>query len=79
MLAAVYFIFIITYHIIAYMFGGVIRYKIQQSVNILTGWITRSCNIPKRQQFELHNVLHDKIPEVTYNYCEFRELLMGQD
>ena len=61
------------------MFGGVIRDKIQLSVNTLTGWITRSCKISERQQFELQDVLHDKIPEVTYNYCEFREPLVGQD
>ena len=31
------------------------------------------------QQFQLHNSICDKIPEVAYNYCEYREPLVGQD
>ena len=42
--AAVQFIFIITYHIITYVCGGVIRSKIQLSINTSTGWITRLHN-----------------------------------
>ena len=78
-LAAVHFIFIITYHIITYMFGGVIRDKIQLTINTLTGWTTRSLNKSQHQQFEFQDVLHNKIPKVTYNYSEFREPLLGQD
>ena len=43
-MAAVQFIFIITYHIITYVCGGVIRSKIQLSINTNTGWITRLHN-----------------------------------
>ena len=78
-LAAVHFTFIITYHIITYVFGGVIRDKIQLTINTLTGHIKRSLNKSPHQQFELQDVLHNKIPEVTYNYYEFREPLLGQD
>ena len=78
-LAAVHFIFIITYHIITYMFGGVIRDKIQLSVNTLSEWIKGSLNKSPHQQFELQDVLHNKIPEVIYKYYEFREPLLCQD
>ena len=61
------------------MFGGVIRDNIQLSVNALTGWITRLRNKSQNQQFELQYVIRNRIPEVTYNYCEFREPLLGQD
>ena len=78
-LSAVHFIFIITYHIITYMFGGVIRDKIQLSVSSLTGWVNRSYKKSQHQHLELQNILRDKIPEVTYNYYEFREPLVAQD
>ena len=78
-LAAVHFIFIVTYHIITYLFGGVIRDKIQLNINTFTGWIKRSCKKSQHQQFELQDVLRDNIPEVTFNYCEFREPLVGHD
>ena len=78
-MAAVYFIFIITYHIITYACGGVIKNKIQLSVNTLTRWITRLYNKSQAQQFQLHNSIRDNIPEVAFNYREYREPLIGQD
>ena len=78
-LSAVHFIFIITYHIITYMFGGVIRNKIQLSVSTLTGWINRLSKKSQHQHLELQNILRDRIPEVTYNYYEFREPLVAED
>ena len=72
-MAAVQFIFIITYHIITYMFGGVIRNKIQLSINTLMGWLSTP---QSRLQYQLDNI-HDDIPEDTY--CEYREPLVGQD
>ena len=77
-MAAVHFIFIITYHIIIYMFGGVIRNKIQLSVNTVIGWITR-LRKPQPQQFQLQDNIRDNIPEVAFNYHEYREPLVGQD
>ena len=61
------------------MFVGVIRDKIQLIINTLTSWITRLLNKSPPQQFELQDVLRNKIPEVTYNYYEFREPLLDQD
>ena len=79
MMAAVHFIFIITYHVITYMFGGVIRNKIQLSVNAFTKWITRLCNKSRPQQFQLQDNMCNNIPEVAFNYREYREPLIGQD
>ena len=79
LMAAVHFIFIITYHIITYTFTGVIRNKIQLNVNTLSGWITRLCNKLHRKQFQLQDFTRGNIPEVTFNYCEYREPLVGQD
>ena len=79
LMAAVHFIFIIAYHIITYTFNGVIRNKIQLSVNTLSGGITRLCNKLHRKQFQLQDFTRGNIPEVTFNYCEYREPLVGQD
>ena len=78
-MAVVHFIFIITYHVITYMFGGVIRNKILSSVNTFIKWITRLYNKSRPQQFQLPNFTRDSIPEVTFNYREYREPLIGQD
>ena len=64
-IAAVHFIFIITYHIITYMIGGVIRDKIQLNISTFTGWIKRSCKKYQHQQFELQDVLRDKLKLLT--------------
>ena len=78
-LAAVHFSFIIVYHMITYVYGGVIRNKIQLSINILTGWITRLKNRTHTQQFQLQDNVRDNIPEVAFNYHEYREPLVGVD
>ena len=77
-MAAIHFIFIITYHIITYMFGGVIRSKIRLSVNTLTGWVTRLRN-KSQYKFQLQDFTRDNIPEVAVDYREYREPLIGQD
>ena len=78
-MAAVQFIFMITYHIITYVCGGVIRSKIQLSINTNTGWITRLHHRSQHQQFQLKGNIRDNIPEVAYNYREYREPLVGQE
>ena len=78
-LAAVHFSFIIVYHMITYVYGGVIRNKIQLSINTLTGWITRLKNKTHIQQFQLQDTIRDSIPEVAFNYHEYREPLVGVD
>ena len=75
-MAAVHFIFIITYHIITYVCGGMIRNKIQSSV---TEWITSLYNKSQPQQFQLQDNIRNNIPEVVFNYREYREPLLGQD
>ena len=77
--SAVHFSFIIVYHMITYMCGGVIRNKIQLSVNTLTGWIIRLNNKTHTQHFQLQDNIRDNIPEVTFNYREYREPLVGVD
>ena len=76
-MAAVHFIFIMTYHIITYVHGGVIRNKIQLSVSALTRWITRLHDKSQPQQFQLQDNIRDNIPEVAFNYREYREPLIG--
>ena len=61
------------------MFGGVIRNKIQLSVSTLTGWITRLHNKSQPQQFQLQDNIRDNIPEVAFNYREYREPLVGHN
>ena len=73
--AAVQFIFIIIYHIITYSYSGVIRIKINHFTNTVTTWIGK-LKKASNASLQLHNI---EIPEVTYNYREFREPLIGQD
>ena len=75
-IAAVHFTLIIIYHMITYLHGGVIRNKIQLSIDTFTRWVTRFIK-SQPQQFQLQNDVHDNIPEVTYNYYEYREPLVG--
>ena len=78
-LAAVQFSFIIVYHVITYVYGGVIRNRIQLIINTLTGWITRLKNRTHTRQFQLEDSTRDNIPEVAFNYREYREPLVGVD
>ena len=78
-IAVIHFIFIITYHIITYVCGGMIRNKIQLRVNLFKKCITsRLCKKSQPQQFQLQDI-RDNIPEVAFNYHEYREPLVGQD
>ena len=75
LMAAVHFNFIITYHIITYMLSGVIRSKIQLSLNALTGWFIRK----PANEIQLQDFTRDNIPEVSFDYSDYREPLIGQD
>ena len=75
-LAGIQFIFIIIYHIITYPYSGVIRIKINHFINTVTTWISKLNKPPSNVDLQLHTI---EIPEVTYNYREFREPLIGQD
>ena len=78
-IAAVQFTLIIIYHIITYMHSGVIRNKIQLGIDALTRWVTRLYNKSQAQQFQLQDIIRDNIPEVAFNYNEYREPLIGQE
>ena len=78
-MAAIQFTFIITYHMITYVCGGVIRNKIQLSINTFTGWITRLHKKSQPQHFQLEDNIRENIPEVAFKYHEFREPLLDQD
>ena len=74
-LAAIQFIFIIMYHTITYSYSGMIKVKINHFTNKFTVWISK-LNTPSNA--DLHDRLRNiEIPEVTYNYREFREPLVG--
>ena len=77
-MAAFHFSLIIVYHMITYVCGGVIKNKILFSVNTLTKWITR-LRSKQPQQFQLQDNIRDNIPEVAFNYREYREPLVGMD
>ena len=78
-MAAIQFTFIITYHMITYVCGGVIRNKMQLSVNAFTRWITRLHKKSQPQHFQLEDNIRDNILEVAFKYHEFREPLLDQD
>ena len=74
--ATVQFSIIFIHHIITYMCNGMIRTKIQCTVNTLRA---SYIGITPDQQYELGENLSSNIPEVTYNYQEYREPLICQD
>ena len=69
--AVVHFTLIVIYHIITYTCDGVIKNKIQQGVNTVIGWFSSRSPV---QSFQLGYV-----PEVTFNYREYREPLVALD
>ena len=75
-IAAIHFMLIITYHIITYVYGGVIRNKIQSIISTITKWITSLINTQSQptvpQNFPLVN-----IPNVANQYCEYQEPLLA--
>ena len=75
-ITAIHFLFIITYHIITYVYGGVIRNKIQSIISTITKWITSLINTQSQptvpQNFPLVN-----IPNVANQYCEYQEPLLA--
>ena len=75
LMAAAHFNFIILYHVITYTLGGVIRNKIQLSLSSFKGWIIRK----PVDEFQLQDFTRNNIPEISFNYSEYREPLIGQD
>ena len=76
-MAAVHFTIIIIYHIITYMCGGVIRSRMQLMSKALTRWIIRLHQKSQPQQFQLQDGIRNNIPEVAFNYHDYREPLVG--
>ena len=71
------FSLIVVYHIIAYGCSGVIKTRLLSLCHdVLTVWISKSDKKSQDRQFELH---HCNVPEVTYNYHEYQEPLIGQE
>ena len=79
-IAAVQFVLIVLYHIFIYACSGVIKKRamsmIYTSYGILAGWMIRCYKKPRAFNQQLH---HCNIPEVTYNYHEYQEPLIGQE
>ena len=78
-LAAVQFILIVFYHIFVYAHGGIIQKTAMSMLHTLHRWMDRFYKKPQAcdQQFKLH--LYCDIPEVTHNYHEYQEPLIGQE
>ena len=77
-IAAAHFVFIVLYHIITYMHGGVIRKKMEMIIYMLVKQIRSLCNKSQVEQYDLEVTARNKIPEVTYHYYEYQEPLVGQ-
>ena len=78
-ITAFHFTCIIIYHIVTYVHSGVIRNNIQLMIKAHTRWVTRLYNKSQHKQFQLQGRIRDKIPEVAFNYSEYREPLVGQE
>ena len=75
---------IVSYHILKYVCKREFKERavsmLHASYNVLTKWMTRFYSKPIArgydQQFQLCNC---KIPDMTYNYHEYQEPLIGQE
>ena len=78
--SAIQFTLIFTYHMITYECGGVFRNKIHLCLNSLVRCISRLKNrLQHRHNFQLQVITRDNIPEVAFNYREFREPIVAYD
>ena len=77
-LAAIQFIFILTYHIFKYTLAEGIKNKLQQCFNTVTN--KKFSNISQNISTMLHDLCYrNKIPDITYDYSEYQEPLVGED
>ena len=76
--AIVHFSCIILYHVITYVCDGVITSKLLLRVNSFTRWIIRLYK-KSHQQFKLEDGIRNNIPEVAFNFHEYREPLVIVD
>ena len=76
-IAAVQFFIVVMYHVIKYVNNG----KIKQKIQLIVDALRRTIRSKNQQQYELgDNWRHTcTIPEITYNYQEYREPLICQD
>ena len=75
-LAAIQFIFIMIYHVFNYTLSGGLKSKIQQYISTL---VNRSARKFGNNSFQLHDLSYrNQIPEITYNYSEYQEPLVGE-
>ena len=76
-LAVAQFSLIVLYHILTYGCSGVVtQWLLSLYHDVLAGKFIRSNKKLQTQQFDLH---HCNIPDVTYNYHEYQEPLIGQE
>ena len=78
-LSAVQFSCIFAYHIITYGCGGVINNMICLCVSTVKQCTTKLYIRLQHQQFQLQDFTRNNISEVTFNYSQLREPLVGQD
>ena len=63
---------------VTYMCDGVITNKILMCINSFTRWISGLHNKSK-QKFKLQDSIRDNIPEVAFNFHEYRDPLVAVD
>ena len=78
-ISAVHFMIIFTYHMITYGCRGTFRNKIHLCINSLTRCISRLQNKSQCQHYQLQDITRANIPEVAFNYREFRDPIVGYD
>ena len=73
-LAALHFIFIVTTNITTYWCSGVVRHKLHYYTSTMKSWFNR---LYKKPSIAFERAMLCKIPEVTFNYHEYQEPLVG--
>ena len=84
LLAAIHFGLIIIHHVYSYVFNDTAKHKLRLGMGKFKDMILKIRSTlfarSNTQQFELQdNPAHLNIPNVTYNYHEYQEPVIGSD
>ena len=78
-LVAVHFTFIVIYHIVNYTLGAKFKSKVNFFIIFVFEMMTRKWRRMKSMKNKIITPYSNEIPEITYNYSEYQEPLVGED
>ena len=78
-LVVVHFTFIVIYHIVNYALGATFKSKVKKFITFAFTMMTRKLRRINSLKNKVITPYRNEIPEITYNFSEYREPLVGED